>query len=75
MSIWRSRACSAYNSATLMKLQGRNLSANSPLQLINYSIILSMITIELSNGDIKVRACKTSVARLCFRTTTYHWTT
>ena len=37
-----------------MKLQGKNLSTDSPLQPINYSVILSMITIELSNGDIKV---------------------
>ena len=45
---------SAITSTHFAELQGRNLSTRSPVQFINYRILLSMITGELEEGDMRV---------------------
>lgn len=37
-----------------MFLQGRNLSTHSPVQFLNYRVLLSMVTLELNRGDMRV---------------------
>lgn len=45
---------SKYRSSMFMKLQGKNLSTSSPVQFVNYRMILSMITADLNKGDMKI---------------------
>jgi hypothetical protein len=44
---------SAYTSDIFMRLQGKNLSTSSPVDFINYRIVLSMITNDLEKGDMR----------------------
>jgi hypothetical protein len=44
---------SRYTSSMFMKLQGKNLSTHSPVDFINYRIVLSMITNDLNKGDMR----------------------
>lgn len=45
---------SAITSSSFMKLQGKNLSTSSPVQFINYRILLSMITNDLDEGNMRI---------------------
>lgn len=47
------RLISRHTSSTFMRLQGRNLATDSPVQFLNYKILLSKLSLDITEDEMK----------------------